>query len=68
MTKKASAEMRSGAVSLSDEERVTQVLVDSVLGLWDVVNNLTRLKPTRRDRYRGGTPVDACCRASAGQH
>jgi uncharacterized protein (TIGR00730 family) len=28
------------------------VLVDSVLGLWDVVNNLTRLKPSRRDRYR----------------
>jgi len=39
-------------VSLSDEERVKQILVDSVLGLWDVVNNLTRLKPSRRDRYR----------------
>jgi uncharacterized protein (TIGR00730 family) len=23
-----------------------------VLGLWDVVNNLTRLQPSRRDRYR----------------
>lgn len=41
----------SGAVSLADEEAVKKVLVDSVLGLWDVVNNLTRLKPTRRDRY-----------------
>ena len=40
------------AVSLGDEEAVKKVLVDSVLGLWDVVNNLTRLKPTRRDRYR----------------
>ncbi len=40
------------AVSLNDEEAVKKVLVDSVLGLWDVVNNLTRLKPTRRDRYR----------------
>jgi uncharacterized protein (TIGR00730 family) len=39
-------------VSLSDEERVKQILVNSVLGLWDVVNNLTRLKPSRRDRYR----------------
>jgi uncharacterized protein (TIGR00730 family) len=39
-------------VSLADEERVKQVLVDSVLGLWEVVNNLTRLKPARRDRYR----------------
>jgi len=39
-------------ISLGDEDRVRQVLVDSVLGLWDVVNNLTRLKPSRRDRYR----------------
>jgi uncharacterized protein (TIGR00730 family) len=42
----------SNAISLSDEAQVRQVLVDSVLGLWDVVNNLTRLKPTARDRYR----------------
>jgi uncharacterized protein (TIGR00730 family) len=27
-------------------------LTDSVLGLWEVVNNLTRLRPTRHDRYR----------------
>ncbi|HMF97837.1 MAG TPA: LOG family protein [Vicinamibacterales bacterium] len=39
-------------VSLADEDRVRQVLVESVLGLWDVVNNLTRLRPSRRDRYR----------------
>ena len=43
---------RTNAVSLNDEEAVKKVLVDSVLGLWDVVNNLTRLKPSRRDRYR----------------
>jgi uncharacterized protein (TIGR00730 family) len=42
----------AGHVSLADEEAVKQVLVDSVLGLWDVVNNLTRLRPSRRDRYR----------------
>jgi len=42
----------SAAVSLGDEEAVKQVLIDSVLGLWDVVNNLTRIKPSRRDRYR----------------
>ena len=42
----------SHAISLADEDQVRQVLVDSILGLWDVVNNLTRLKPTRRDRYR----------------
>ena len=40
------------AVSLNDEEAVKKVLIDSVLGLWDVVNNLTRLKPSHRDRYR----------------
>jgi len=40
------------AVSLADEEAVKQILVNSILGLWDVVNNLTRLKPSRRDRYR----------------
>jgi uncharacterized protein (TIGR00730 family) len=43
---------RTNAVSLADEEAVKKVLVDSVLGLWDVVNNLTRLKPSREDRYR----------------
>ena len=42
----------SKAVSLDNEEQVKKVLIDSVLGLWDVVNNLTRLKPSRRDRYR----------------
>src|SRR5262245_58813693 len=26
--------------------------MESVRGLWDVVNGLTRLKPSRRDRYR----------------
>jgi uncharacterized protein (TIGR00730 family) len=26
--------------------------VNSILGLWDVVNNLTRLQPSRRERYR----------------
>ena len=43
---------RNDRISLGDEESVKKVLVDSVLGLWDVVNNLTRLQPTRRDRYR----------------
>lgn len=43
---------RTNPVSLANEEAVKKVLVDSVLGLWDVVNNLTRLQPSRRDRYR----------------
>src|SRR5262252_6300927 len=43
---------RNSAISLADEPAVKQVLIDSVLGLWDVVNNLTRLKPSQKDRYR----------------
>jgi uncharacterized protein (TIGR00730 family) len=39
-------------VRLGDEEATTQVLAQAVLGLWEVVNNLTRLRPTRRLRYR----------------
>lgn len=39
-------------ISLSDEEQVKEVLAEAVLGLWDVVNNLTRLKPSRHARYR----------------
>jgi uncharacterized protein (TIGR00730 family) len=46
------AARRTNAVSLADENEVKQVLIDSVLGLWDVVNNLTRLKPSRRERFR----------------
>jgi uncharacterized protein (TIGR00730 family) len=52
MTTSDNARAGSHAISLTDEEQVRQVLVDSVLGLWDVVNNLTRLKPSRRERYR----------------
>jgi hypothetical protein len=43
---------KADTISLDDEEGVKQVLVNSVLGLWDVVNNLTRLKPSKHDRYR----------------
>lgn len=43
---------RTGHVSLADEDAVKQILVNSVFSLWDVVNNLTRLRPSKRDRYR----------------
>lgn len=43
---------RPQTVSLADEEAVKQVLVSSVLGLWEVVNNLTRLRPSKQERYR----------------
>lgn len=39
-------------ISLADEEAVRQLLVSTVFGLWDIVNNLTRLKPSKRERYR----------------
>jgi uncharacterized protein (TIGR00730 family) len=39
-------------ISLTDEEAVKEVLVDTVFKLWDIVNNLTRLKPSKRERYR----------------
>jgi uncharacterized protein (TIGR00730 family) len=42
----------AGTISLADEEAVKQVLVQTVLGLWDTVNNLTRLRPSRHERYR----------------
>ena len=42
----------SELVDLGDQERTLEVLRQSVLGLWDVVNNLTRLRPTRREDYR----------------
>ena len=45
-------ENKAGTISLTDEEGVKQVLTSSILGLWDVVNNLTRLRPSRRERYR----------------
>jgi uncharacterized protein (TIGR00730 family) len=39
-------------VSLADEEAVKEILSSTIMGLWELVNNLTRLKPSRRERYR----------------
>src|SRR5213595_436276 len=39
-------------VSLADEEGVKDILVSTVFGLWEVVNELTRLRPSKRERYR----------------
>jgi uncharacterized protein (TIGR00730 family) len=46
---------RSGSedlVSLGDERKALDVVAATVLNLWEAVNNLTRLRPTTRDRYR----------------
>lgn len=41
-----------GTISLADEESLKAVLQSTILGLWDIVNNLTRLRPSRHERYR----------------
>ena len=43
---------KPGPVSLADEDAVKEVLVNTVFGLWDIVNNLTRLQPSKKERYR----------------
>jgi uncharacterized protein (TIGR00730 family) len=52
MNANESAAKKPNTVSLADEEAVKQILVSSVFGLWDIVNNLTRLQPSKRERYR----------------
>jgi uncharacterized protein (TIGR00730 family) len=39
-------------VPLGDEKQVLDVVRSSVLNLWQAVNTLTRLRPTRNQRYR----------------
>ncbi len=53
----------SESISLSDEKAVRDLLGQAMLGLWTVVNQLTRLRPSRRERYRvtifGSARIDA---------
>jgi uncharacterized protein (TIGR00730 family) len=42
----------SRIVSLSDEEAVKEIVRSTVLDLWKIVNNLTRLRPAKHERYR----------------
>ena len=42
----------SDVISLADEDAAKEAVWSSILGLWDVVNTLTRLRPSRRERYR----------------
>ncbi|HET6424651.1 MAG TPA: LOG family protein [Planctomycetaceae bacterium] len=39
-------------ISLADEDAVKQLLVGTVFNLWDVIHNLTRLRPSKAERYR----------------
>src|SRR5215471_11726600 len=52
MSEQAQQQSSAGLVSLADEEGVKQILVGTVLGLWETINNLTRLRPSKRERYR----------------
>jgi uncharacterized protein (TIGR00730 family) len=52
MNEPKAAQGRTNVISLADEEAVKEVLVHTVFGLWDIVNNLTRLRPSQRERYR----------------
>lgn len=52
MKEEDSVQDASRMVSLSDETGVKQILTETVFDLWKVVNNLTRLRPSKRERYR----------------
>src|SRR5215471_13187326 len=52
MSTNEASKNKAATVSLTDEEGVKQILVNTVFGLWDIVNNLTRLKPSKSERYR----------------
>lgn len=52
MPTKDSGTAEDGNVSLADEDAVKKVLVDTTFALWEAVNNLTRLRPTKHERFR----------------
>ena len=52
MKQDAEAFGQSDIVRLSDEDATVALLERSVTGLWDVVNELTRLRRTTRQNYR----------------
>src|SRR4029453_10745642 len=52
MSTPESAGPPADAISLGNEEAVKEVVWKSVLGLWDLINELTRLQPSHRERYR----------------
>jgi uncharacterized protein (TIGR00730 family) len=52
MSNDESGTERPRMVSLADEEGVKEILRTTVMGLWELVNDLTRLRPSKRDRYR----------------
>jgi len=51
-TQASAKDIPGDTISLSDESKAVALLQTSVMNLWGVVNDLTRLRPTRRERYR----------------
>src|SRR4029079_10051541 len=52
MIKEKTSFGQSDIVRLSDEDAATELLERAVTGLWEVVNELTRLRRTTRQNYR----------------
>lgn len=52
MSSTSPASRSQSTVSLDDEEAVKRILTDTLFGLWATVNNLSRLRPSKRERYR----------------
>src|SRR4029434_496279 len=52
MSKRKSSFGQSDIVRLSDEDQATDLVERAVTGLWEVVNELTRLRRTTRQNYR----------------
>lgn len=64
MKKKKSSFGQADVVRLSDEDATTDLVERAVTGLWEVVNQLTRLRRTTRQNYRvtifGSARLKAC--------
>ena len=52
MSTNENSKLGEDAVSLADEDAVKKVLVDTTFALWGAVNNLTRLRPSKNERFR----------------
>lgn len=66
MSSNQAPDSKAGMVSLADEDTVRQIVTGTILGLWDIVNNLARLRPSKRERYR--VTIFGSARAKPGKY
>jgi hypothetical protein len=59
MAAEDSARQNSRTVSLADEEGVKDILARTIFGLWEIVNDLTRLRPTKREQRDASANLNA---------